>query len=354
MGVSSSRAVTSVAATVDSWRNRLELWVTTAWYGRGPGLLWCLLPLNLLFRALVAMRRWRYRHWPAKANPLPVVIVGGITVGGTGKTPVLLALYRALSMRGLSVGVVSRGYGSTVADSPMVVDATARATDVGDEPLLLARAGCTVVVCQQRAQAVAYLAQHTHVQVVLSDDGLQHYRMARDFEIAVLDNKRRVGNGWMLPMGPLREPVTRLDEVDWLLLRNGDEPDTGFRYRPCGFYHYGSAKELAIDDVLDNWSDKRVLAATGLGQPEQFFEVLEMLGLSLQRYRVPDHAPLDTTALARYDADVIVVTEKDAVKVALARDSGLAQRLWILRIEALLPDGVVNAILHRLNAGATA
>ncbi len=335
---------------VSSWRYRLESWVTNVWYSQSPGWLWCLLPLNLLFRALVYLRRWRYLNGSLTRQALPVVIVGGITVGGTGKTPVLLALYRALSSRGFCVGVVSRGYGGSVSTTPTMVQVTSSAQDVGDEPLLLARAGCTVVVCQQRALAVAHLAQYTNVQVVLSDDGLQHYAMARDFEIAVLDAKRQVGNGWTLPMGPLREPVSRLNEVDWVLIRNGEESDTGFRYRPTGFYHVASESEITIDDALNAWRDKHVLAATGLGQPEQFFELLETLGLVLKRYSVPDHAPLDTEILARASADVIVLTDKDAVKLPGTIDRELAQRLWVLRIEARLPEGLVDAVSQRLSA----
>ena len=306
-----------------------------------------------MFRAVVALRRSRHLRHPAAPSPVPVIVVGGITVGGTGKTPVLLALAKGLTLQGLKVGIVSRGYGGAVSDSPIMVEATSSAKMVGDEPLLLARAGCTVVVCQRRARAVAHLAQNTDVQVVLSDDGLQHYAMARDFEIAVLDAKRRLGNGWMLPMGPLREPASRLDEVDWLLVRNGDEPDTGFRYRPNEFYHCATETTLTIEEAVAHWRNKRVLAATGLGQPEQFFEVLERLGLVPQRHRVSDHAELDTSTLESYDAEVIVVTEKDAVKLSSLAERSVAPRLWVLRIEALLPQRLIDTIAQQLGTGGT-
>ena len=191
-----------------------------AWYD-GAWWLWLLRPPEALFRLLAASRRHLYRSGllPVYRAPVPVVVVGNITVGGTGKTPVVIALVESLQRRDIRVGVVSRGHGGRPTGSPCWVDAGSDAGQCGDEPLLIhRRTGCPCVVAPRRADAVRSLLARAAVDIVISDDGLQHYALARDLEIAVVDDQRGIGNGFCLPAGPLREPVQRLKTVDYVLV----------------------------------------------------------------------------------------------------------------------------------------
>ena len=322
---------------------RLETWITTAWY-RGSGWLWLLWPLSSLVAWIARRRRYRYLSEPPPAFAVPVVVVGGITVGGTGKTPVLIALVKALTTRGLRVGVVSRGYGGSAGAGPMLVDARATAAMVGDEPLLIAlSASCPVVVGSDRVAAVNKLLELEPLDLVLSDDGLQHYAMHRDFEIAVLDRDRALGNRQLLPMGPLREPAGRLEDVDWLLVRNGDQPDTGFRYHLSNFRHWRTRAVLTGKQAVERWSQGTVAAATALGQPEQFFAGLEALGLEVMGHPYPDHQPLKKQDLDKIWGDVIVITEKDAVKIESFDDD----RIWVMAITAQVPAALVDTLVEQ-------
>ena len=318
-------------------RQRIESVVTRAWY-EGALWLWLLWPLSLITGWVVRWRRYRITPAPL---PVPVVVVGGITVGGTGKTPVLLALAKAFEQQGHRVGIVSRGYGGVVGKGPCEVQPTSSAAVVGDEPLLLAQRGNIPVVVGQDRYAAAQRLLETHAPtLILSDDGLQHLKLPRDFEIVVLDESRGLGNGRLLPMGPLREPSERLDSVDWILMRNGRSKDTGFHYRLEHFKHLCSAAPLAIEGIAEQWQGQRVAAVTGLGQPDQFFSVLNSLNLTVRPHTFPDHYALTEQDLAAIKADIIVVTEKDAVKLTGTTDD----RIWVLVISAELPE----ALLHRL------
>lgn len=320
-------------------RHRIEATVTRAWY-EGAGWLWFFWPLSLLTSWVVRWRRYRITPMPL---PVPVVVVGGITVGGTGKTPVLMALAEALQIQGHKVGIVSRGYGGSVGKGPLIVMPDSSATLVGDEPLLMAqRTNLPVVVGQDRYAAAQLLIEAFKPSLILSDDGLQHRKLPRDFEIIVLDATRLVGNGRLLPMGPLREPATRLDTVDWILMRNGEKEETGFHYQLEHFEHAMSAKTLGAQDIALQWQGLHVAAATGLGQPEQFFSALGSLGLNVAPHAFPDHHGMTAHELEKITADVIVVTEKDAVKLSGVEDD----RIWVLVISATTP----NALLRRLDA----
>ena len=318
-------------------RQHIESIVTRAWYGSSPWL-WLLWPLSLITGWVVRWRRYKIKP---TSLPVPVVIVGSITVGGTGKTPVLLALAKAFEQQGHRVGIISRGYGGVVGKGPCEVQPTSSAALVGDEPLLMAQRGnFPVVVGQDRYAAAQRLLEVYDPTLILSDDGLQHLRLPRDFEIVVLDESRGLGNGHLLPMGPLREPPERLDSVDWVLIRNGRRKDTGFHYRLEHFKHLCSEKPVAIEGIAEQWQAQRVAAVTGLGQPDQFFSALNSLGLNLNAHALPDHYALTEQDLAAITADIIVVTEKDAVKLSGTTDD----RIWVLVISAELPD----ALLHRL------
>ena len=320
----------------------LEQQAEAAWY-RDAKWAWVLRPLSLLVLSFVRLRRRRFFTQPPARPPLTVVVVGGITVGGTGKSPVVMALATALIERGARVGVISRGYGGEKNHGPKLVDPDVHtAAEVGDEPLMMAKIlRVPVVVSPDRARSVAWLTANTAVDLALSDDGLQHYVMWRDFEIAVLDAERGLGNGWLLPAGPLREPADRLSTVNWVLQRNGTQPRSGFRYRVTGLRHVRSGQRSEFDMLVHSWQGRRLIAATGLGQPRQFFDMLERLGLEIQTLAVGDHEALDRDALAEIDADVILVTAKDEVKLPTPVDT----RIWTVEIDAELPDGLVDAVM---------
>ena len=321
-----------------AWRHRIEATVTRAWY-EGAWWLWLFWPLSLLTALAVGWRRYRIKPAPLS---VPVVVVGGITVGGTGKTPVLMALAEALQKQGHKVGIISRGYGGTVGKGPYRVMPDSSAALVGDEPLLMAqRSDWPVVVGQDRYAAAELLIDRHKPSLILSDDGLQHLQLPRAFEIIVLDASRLTGNGRLLPMGPLREPAARLDTVDWVLMRNGEQEETGFRYQLEHFEHASSARTLGVEGIALQWQGLRVAAVTGLGQPEQFFSALGSLGLNAAPYAFPDHHALTAHDLEKITADVIVVTEKDAVKLMGVQED----RIWVLVISATMP----GALLRRLD-----
>lgn len=322
-------------------RHRFEARVVRAWY-RGAWWLFLLWPLSLLVAIAV---RYRYRRRQrVDTLPVPVIVVGGITVGGTGKTPVVIAVAEFLVAQGLRVGVVSRGYGGSTGDQILDVESDSLAAVVGDEPLLIARrTGAPVVVGRDRRAAWQQLTGRACLDVVLSDDGLQHYPLPRSYEIAVVDEQRGLGTAKLLPMGPLREPASRLEAVDWVLVRNGGQPDFGFHYRPCHLECLHSGQRVEPGALSSQWRGQRVAAVTALGQPEQFFDSLEGLGLVVERASFPDHYPITKGDLAQIQADIIVMTEKDAVKLQPSSDA----RIWVLAIAAELPDALLHDLRQR-------
>jgi len=327
-------------------RDWLEDAVNRSWYGRF-GITFLFLPLQPIVALLIW---WRRRFRPrAKFASLgaPIIIVGGLTAGGTGKTPTLIALARHLSGKGFKVGVVSRGYGRKAGESGLHVEADHSAEKVGDEPLMIKRSVPTasVMVGDSRLAAAKTLRREHGVSVILSDDGLQHYALPRDFEIAVLDANRRFGNGWLVPVGPLREPIKRLQSVDFVLERNGSNAASAFHYVPTRFVTVDGKDQLSTTSALSQWLGKRIVAATGLGQPSQFFDLLGDLGLECETVHVADHAVLDLRAIeANFQPDIVVVTAKDAVKLELES----CHNVWVLEVEAELPDSLYLAIEQSL------
>lgn len=328
-------------------RDQLERVITEGWYS-GARWLWLLRPLSGVFSVLSAARRYYWRWRGAASLPVPVIIIGGITVGGTGKTPVIISLALALKDAGIKVAVVSRGYGGQVDDVAMRVTPQSLASEVGDEPLLIAqRTDCPVFVCRDRSKAVCLAAQQG-AELVLSDDGLQHYAMHRDWEIIVLDGIRGTGNGWLLPAGPLREGRWRLNTVNRLLERNGEQASTRFFYRPVAVRHLASGQRIDLSTALVHWgittdAKKSVAALTGLGQPEQFFALLEGEGFGIERHTVGDHRALDLALLSKINTDIVLMTEKDAVKLSAPFD----ERLWCLEIDAVLPEDLLHSVLNQ-------
>ncbi|MEZ5528985.1 MAG: tetraacyldisaccharide 4'-kinase [Porticoccaceae bacterium] len=273
---------------------------------------------------------------PAKGSgavslPVPVVVVGNISVGGTGKTPLLATLVRHLELQGYRPGIISRGYGGDSPHYPVMVTTESSAEQVGDEPLLLA-SFCPVVVDPDRLRAAQYLLQQTDCDLILSDDGLQHYRLPRDIELVVVDGERGFGNGLCLPAGPLREPVTRLREVDFVLVNETaaklDLPDSeGFEVRATGLRHLASGTSIAVDQ----WQgERRVHAVAGIGNPGRFAHSLRLLGLEPLLHPYPDHHQFTGAELLFTDNLPVIITAKDAVKCA----SPAPDNVWVLDVTA--------------------
>lgn len=318
------------------------------WRTRGPVAV-LLLPVSWLFVALVCVRRWLYRRgWLASVRlPVPVVVVGNITVGGSGKTPLALWLVARLTVAGRRPGIVSRGYrGSITGVAEVGVDDDP--ARVGDEPLLLARrAGCPVFVGADRvAAARALLAAHPECDIVVSDDGLQHYRLARDFEIAVLD-RRLLMNGLMLPAGPLREPVRRLADIDAIVM-NGDVsasihgvPTFDMRLDGTQFERLDAP---GVRCPASELAGLRLHAVAGIGDPQRFFDHLAALGLCVEAHAFPDHHAYAATDLD-FAGDAILTTEKDAVKFA-----GRARLpVWVLPVTAELAPDLAHYLLEKID-----
>lgn len=307
------------------------------WNMRGPFAV-CLLPLSWLFGGLGHLRRLAYnRGWLETDHPgVTTVIVGNINVGGSGKSPLLISLVKLLKRQGLSVGVVSRGYGGTATATPQRVFPHSDPALVGDEAVMLARrCECPVVVCVDRVAAAEQLLAHEAVGVLLSDDGLQHYRLRRDIEIAVVDAVRGLGNGWLMPSGPLREPAWRLDTVDFVV-RNG--LPSGFVLEPTGLQAVGGTQQHDVSV----FRGQRVHAVAGIGDPMRFFDTLRERGMEVVEHAFGDHHKY-TAADFMFEGELpILMTEKDAVKCV-----GLGLRnAWYMPVDALLAKDWSEAFLR--------
>jgi len=341
-------------------------WLEREWQRRGGGAL-VFLPLALAFGALVWLRRllYRLRVLPSWRAPVPVVVVGNITVGGTGKTPLVIAVVEMLAARGRNPGVVARGYGRVPRreHDPLgvvrVYPDVATPEHFGDEPVLIARRSrVPVYVSPDRAAAARSLLEaHPEVDVIVSDDGLQHYALARDVEIAVVDCERGFGNGLLLPSGPLREPVRRLREVDAVVMHgeDGARGDFGKRNFAMRLGHEAFAaltsnQQLAPAEFALMTRGRMVAAVAGIGNPERFFDHLARLGIAARRLAFPDHHVYRATDLKLPGVEVIVMTEKDAVKCAAFADA----RMWSMRVDALVDPGLETFIAERITARSAA
>lgn len=321
--------------------------IERVWQSRGP-LVWLLLPLSAVFIALSTLRRWAYRLGVKKQtpSPVPIVVVGNINVGGAGKTPLVIALIEAFQSEGLSVGVVSRGYGGSLGKSAVLVTAAHDAQEVGDEPKLIAqRTGVPVCIARARNEAVALLVQSHAVDVILSDDGLQHYAMGRDVELVVIDGQRRFGNGWRLPAGPLRESIRRLKGV-YAVICNGGTVATGeIPMRLQG----NTAINLATQQKrpLSEFQSSPCAALAGIGAPQRFFTHLQNQGLTLSHSRAfPDHHAFTAADAPVKDGTNWLMTEKDAVKCA----HFAADHLWYVPVHAQLPTAFLDDLCRHVKA----
>ena len=333
--------------------------LVAAWYAPHlTPLTAALAPLSFVFRGAVALRRAFYRggFFRAERLPVPIVVVGNLTVGGSGKTPLTIALARALVERGWRPGIVSGGYGG--ADrSPRAVEPGSMPDQVGDEPVLLARTGLPVWVGRNRpAAARSLLAAHRECNVIIADDGLQHYAMARTVEIAVVDASRGLGNGFMLPAGPLREPKSRLDEVDAVvrLMNTPGSPPTRISARQSTMVFFGDSfvriDAPAIVAAASSFRRAGVHALAGIGNPQRFFDHLRSLGIDATCHAFPDHYRFTPADLALPEATVILMTEKDAVKCVAFVDD----RCWALPVRAAVDASLVTLIEEKLRGSQTA
>ncbi|WP_421355564.1 tetraacyldisaccharide 4'-kinase [Pseudocitrobacter faecalis] len=321
--------------------------IARIWSGESP--LWLLLlPLSWLYGLVSGLIRLSYKLGLKKAwhAPVPVVVVGNLTAGGNGKTPVVIWLVEKLQQQGICVGVVSRGYGGKAETYPLLLDRDTTTAQAGDEPVLIfQRTGAPVAVSPIRTDAVkALLAAHP-LQLIITDDGLQHYRLARDKEIVVIDGVRRFGNGWWLPAGPMRERVSRLKSVD-AIVTNGGKALAGeipMRLQPGLAVNLLTGERLALPELHN------VVAMAGIGHPPRFFATLENSGLQpIKTVALADHQALtlaDVEALTA-PGQTLIMTEKDAVKCRAFAKSNW----WYLPVDAELSGERAQRLLQELVA----
>ncbi len=319
-------------------------WIQQVWYADGR-FGWVLLPLSWLYRLAIGVRAVLYDRGIFKTHnaSVPVIVVGNITAGGTGKTPTVLWLVEQLRERGFRPGIASRGYGGSQSGTSMRVEADSDAAIVGDEPTLLARRGqCPVVVDPDRVRAAAMLVEDG-CDVIVADDGLQHYRLARDFEICVVDGSRGLGNSRLLPAGPLRETAQRLDTVDQVLV-NGATRDSqaGLEFELTA--HEACRLNGSLTRPLEHFRDTTVHAVAAIGNPRRFFDLLRSQGIQVIEHEHPDHAALAPHDLEFGDDFDVLMTEKDAVK--LARDT--RDRYWYVPIELRMDPAAAERLLERI------
>lgn len=306
------------------------------WYeGRG-GLQYLLFPLSFIYQLIVKVRRTYLERFCQISCPVPVIVVGNISVGGVGKTPLVIALAQQFKEKGLRVGIVSRGYGSQVHSFPYEVSTTNEAILVGDEPLLIARkTQCPVVIARKRTQAINYLLEKHQSQIILSDDGLQHYRMGRAIEIAVVDGTRGLGNGFCLPAGPLRESAKRLNQVDFIVVNEGEWPNAYSMYlKPEPLTQLNTGTAIQVEQIQG-----QIAAIAGIGNPKRFYSTLSNLGIKFVPYSYPDHHQFKLSDL-ELGADAVIMTEKDAIKCS----AFYTDKLYCLPVKAVLDDSFWMAL----------
>lgn len=315
------------------------------WYEK-HALRFALAPLSLIFCSLVKTRRLAYRYNLLKSQHIsvPVIIVGNITVGGTGKTPLVIWLAQFLKQHGFQPAIVSRGYGGKSDNWPQQVRADSDPAVVGDEPILLAKhSHCPVAVAPKRSLAVASLLETYPCNIIISDDGLQHYALQRDIEIAVIDDILRYGNGYCLPAGPLREPISRLSDIDFLITKGAAlHGEISMQYE-IGNLH--NLKYEHITQPLSHLRGKNVHAVAGIGHPERFFNRLRDRGLKVNAHPFPDHYKYTTKDIDFDDDLPVIMTEKDAVKCQYLVQGPKYQ---YLSIKARLPKFFGERLLERL------
>ena len=323
----------------------LRAWLTRSWYP-GPAHAW-LAPLSGLFAAITAARRFAYRHGLLRSfHPgVPVIVVGNLTVGGTGKTPLVVWLVQQLQAQGNKVGVVLRGYGGRVR-APMRVTADSSAELVGDEAVLIAqRTACLVAVGARRVDA-ARLMVDGGCDILISDDGLQHLALRRDLALVVVDGTRGFGNGALLPRGPLREPLACLQQADAVVINGPDRAGLAAHLAAPLHMHYEVSELRAVGGTgtrpLATLAGSVLHAVAGIGNPQRFFALLREHGCEVTEHAFSDHHRFTASDLAFGDARQIVMTEKDAVKCRAFATEGM----WYLPVTAGFAAGDITKLLQ--------
>jgi tetraacyldisaccharide 4'-kinase len=308
------------------------------WYSRNP-VAYVLLPVSWIYCCLVLVRRWLYRTRLLRSSslPVPVIVVGNIAVGGTGKTPLLISLCELVKTHGIKAGVISRGYRGNFSGEKIVSENNTP-LEVGDEPFIIfCRTGCPVSVGKDRVAAARLLLENHKCDIILSDDGLQHYRMRRDYEIAVIDAARGHGNGYCLPAGPLREPVQRLEQVDVVVCHGETDQDYFFRLKFSEAINLVSGEKKTIAEFRNN----EIHAVAGIGNPERFFGQLRDNGLEIIEHAFQDHHVYNEADLEFNDDKLILMTEKDAVKCHFYGKSNA----WYIPVSADLSEAFSTKFL---------
>ncbi|MGK0442609.1 MAG: tetraacyldisaccharide 4'-kinase [Pseudohongiellaceae bacterium] len=337
--------------------------IVEAWYKQSKWL-YLLFPVTVIYYLLISLRQLFYRAGLFKsyrAN-IPVIVVGNITAGGTGKSPVVIALAKYLNQQGFKPGVISRGYGSNVPSYPFLVKPNNDPKQAGDEPLMIAKSTqLPVMISANRGDSIEQLILAYNCNVIIADDGLQHHALARDIEIVVIDGERLFGNKFLLPMGPLREPLKRLDSVDFQLYNGGNCPQS---YHDNYIKNYTAAKpthshcygmQLSPEPLINILSSmpkdsavvlNKVHAVSGIGNPQRFFNTLKSLGYDIIEHAFDDHHSYQPQDLEFGDDLPVVMTEKDAVKVtAFAKTN-----YWYLPVTAVIDESFFQRIESRLSS----
>lgn len=320
-------------------------WLTESWY-KPSAIRWFLWPLSILYRFITSIRKYAYQHdilTRYKVN-LPVIVVGNISIGGTGKTPFVIFLAESLKQLGYTPGIISRGYGGQAPHYPYVVDANSQTAYAGDEPVLMAkRTHCPVIVDPNRSQAAEYLVSNTSCDVIISDDGLQHYALERDIEIVIVDGKRRFGNKACLPSGPLREPLSRLNDVDFIVF-NTDEKNHENHVMHLKANEWHNLKDSSIKRSNNAFQSIEAHAVAAIGNPKRFFDSLAKQGIIVHPHAFDDHHRYTSNDLDFSDNFPILMTEKDAVKC----QSFASDNMWYLPVSAEVSPQLFDAIAQQL------
>ncbi|SCB97262.1 tetraacyldisaccharide 4'-kinase [Gilliamella intestini] len=323
------------------------------WYGKNR-LFWLFIPFSLLYGLIAIFRRFLYQVGILKSwrSPVPIIVIGNLSVGGNGKTPLVISLIESLKQKGLQVGVVSRGYGGKADSYPLILDNTTTTEQAGDEPVLIyQRTSVPIAVSPCRSEAVQALLKQYQLDVILTDDGLQHYALVRDIEVVVIDGKRLFGNGWWMPAGPMRERESRLKLVD-LIIINGDSVNNLAQKYPNKAYTMQLAPRYAVNLLTQEKKSlsslQNICAIAGISHPNRFFDMLiKMQTNVIKTIPFADHQKFTLSLLnniANCD-QILLMTEKDAVKCRQFAQPNW----WYLPIDAVIPVQAIEQICSLLD-----
>ncbi len=353
----------------------MSSWLLRFWYQQNNPLRYFLYPFHLLFHFFIYMRRsfYQWGFFQSKKVNCPVIIIGNITVGGTGKSPLVIHLAELMTKAGFQVGILSRGYGGQSETYPLEVMNDSLPTVVGDEPVMIkAQTQARLVVDPKRARGAEYLVEQCGCNLIICDDGLQHYALQRDIELLVVDGQRRLGNGLLMPFGPLREPRNRVKDMDGVVvnvpvsgLTTGNSIRSSFNHKHLFSMELESSCFVSLNDTENKQdlmkfvaycqkSNKTVHSIAGIGNPQRFFDQLQGLGLESIHHTFNDHHSYSTDDFTALDG-IIIMTEKDAVKcrqLKFANDGVkevVKEDIWYLKVTANVTPSLNNYCIKLLN-----